>query len=373
MSVDSAFVSSVQSGLEDVRTAAAAAVRALGMHAELAEEAAASPLSPRRALFDKIENADVLVLLLGPTYGQKGESGFSPTEDEFKEAIEQGKDVLVFVQETEMEPEQQAFLTRVRGVWEDGRFYRRFTDESDVGLAVAGALSELRAGSPGENPGAASERALALAVGEERSGMSSGLMVRAALVPLRQGAILDAVALEDPSLENDLSQLLRQTEVIQQALGIETRTSAEGVKLTGSGSTDWIAPEVVVHADGAVTVSAGVHGDGMLGGSVVDPEKLAQALAASGRFAKATWDRIDARGVVTRVAVTAAIPDAQYKGWGDGGNPNQMHPGMSLPSVVVAPDPPEIVPTAQTDSPELVRRLVAALKRVFIDAGAVQH
>ncbi len=339
----------------------------------MAEETPASPRSPRRTLFDRIARSDVVVLLLGSRYGDKGASGLAPTEDEFNEAIRQGKDVLVFVQAVEMEPEQAAFLDRVRGAWEEGRFYRRFTDVSDIGLAVAGALSELRAGSPGENPAAASARALGLAAGERRSGMSSGLTVRVAFAPLRQGTILDPLALEDATIGNDLSQMLRVAGVVPQALGIETSVSAEGVHLIGSESRDWVRPEAFVHADGAITVVAGIHSAGAFAGSLVDPEKLEQALIASGRFAQATWARIDARGSVTRVAVTAAIPDAQYKGWGEGSNPNQMHPGMSLPSTVIAPDPPEIVPSAQISSPELVRRLIAALKRVFLDAGAVQN
>lgn len=372
MPVDSAFISSVQTGLEDVRTAAAAAVKALGMHAEMAEETAASPHSPRRTLFDKIARSDVVVLLLGSRYGDKGASGVAPTEDEFDEAIRQGKDVLVFVQAVEMEPEQAAFLDRVRGVWEDGRFYRRFTDVSDIGLAVAGALSEIRAGSPGEDPAAASARALELAVGAPQSSMSSGLTVRVAFAPLRPGTVLDPLALEDSSLGNDLSQALREAGVVPQALGIEASTSAEGVHLLGSEARDWVRPEAFAHADGAITVVSAIHSTGTFAGSLVDPERLEQALIASGIFAQAAWRRIDTRGSVTRVAVTTAIPDAQYKGWGESSNPNQMHPGMSLPSTVIAPDPPEIIPSAQVSSPELVRRLSAALKRVFLDAGAVQ-
>ena len=342
------------------------------MHAEMAEETAASPHSPKRTLFDRIARSDVVVLLLGSRYGDKGASGLAPTEDEFNEAIKQGKDVLVFVQDADMEPEQVAFLDRVRGVWEEGRFYRRFTDVSDIGLAVAGALSEFRAGLPGEDPAAVSGRALELAAGKPRNAMSSGLAVRVAFAPLRQGTILDPLALEDPSLADDLSQALREAGVVPQALGIEASISAEGIHLLGSESREWVRPEAFIHADGAIEVASSIHSMGTFTGSLVDPGRLEQALVASGLFAQAVWARVDTRGSVTRVAVTAAIPDAQYKGWGEGSNPNQMHPGMSLPATVIAPDPPEMVPSAQVSSPELVRRVVAALKRIFLDAGAVQ-
>jgi hypothetical protein len=42
---------------------------------------------------------------------------------------------------------------------------------------------------------------------------------------------------------------------------------------------------------------------------------------------------------------------------------------MSLPQTVIAPDPPEIIPSAQADSPELVRRLLVALQARLHEAG----
>jgi hypothetical protein len=78
----------------------------------------------------------VLVLLVGPRYGARQESGVSATEEEFDEARRRGKPILVLREEGELEPEQQEFLDRATGGWEGGALYGTFRDASDVGLAV---------------------------------------------------------------------------------------------------------------------------------------------------------------------------------------------------------------------------------------------
>ena len=68
--------------------------------------------------------------------------------------------------------------------------------------------------------------------------------------------------------------------------------------------------------------------------------------------------------------MTAAIPDAQYKGFGtiSGGS---MSTGHGVEPTVVAPLPAEIVPRGQVASSDLVKKVVASIRRVFLDAGAV--
>ncbi|PZS35561.1 MAG: hypothetical protein DLM61_01710 [Pseudonocardiales bacterium] len=86
------FISSIQRDFGEVREAARKAVESLGMHPVMAEATGASPESPRRALLDEVRDADIFLLLLGPRYGAPGESGRSPTEDEYTEGgtAEQG-------------------------------------------------------------------------------------------------------------------------------------------------------------------------------------------------------------------------------------------------------------------------------------------
>ena len=75
---------------------------------------AASEEGSRRALLDRVASCDAVVLLLGRDYGEAGERGVSPTEEEFDEARERGIPILALVQDTAREPAQDEFLRRVR-------------------------------------------------------------------------------------------------------------------------------------------------------------------------------------------------------------------------------------------------------------------
>jgi Domain of unknown function (DUF4062) len=368
MAVDAVFISSVMGGFEGVREAAATAVAASGMHPVRSEELSAAPASSQRALLDQVAAAECYLLLLGARYGETDAGATSPTEDEYNEAARLGKPILVLVQEIELEPRQSEFLERIRGNWGEGAFYGRFTDAGDVGAKVADALARQRAGITEDGP-AAQERALALATADDRPGWGEPASVRIAFAPLRQTTLLDAMALDDGGLADDLIAALRGGGAIPQSVGISAAVSAGGVKL-GPGPQQR-GPEARVDADGGISISASVAAEGMLGGMQIDPIRLGFFLIEAGRSAQLIWDRIDTRSEVGRVAVTVAILDAQHLAYGVSSGSVSM--GGSVPQIVVAPNPPTLVPRAQLDQEALSRQLQASIKRVFADAGRVQE
>src|SRR2546423_4923474 len=91
------FISSVISGFEAYREAAAHAARILGHEVVRAEDFGASPDSPQRACLAAVRAADTVLLLLGARYGDPQPSGLSPTHEEYREAREI-RSVLAFVQ-----------------------------------------------------------------------------------------------------------------------------------------------------------------------------------------------------------------------------------------------------------------------------------
>ena len=93
------FISSIQSGFEDVRAGARAGVENFGHRAVMAEMTGAAAASPQRALLDRVAAADIFLLLVGPRYGARQASGLSATEEEFEEARRQGKPILVLRQD----------------------------------------------------------------------------------------------------------------------------------------------------------------------------------------------------------------------------------------------------------------------------------
>jgi Domain of unknown function (DUF4062) len=366
------FISSIQSGFEDVRAAARAGVESFGWRAMMAETIGAAPASPQRALLDCVADSDALLLLVGPRYGARQESGLSATEDEFDEARRRGKPILVLRQEGELELEQQEFLERATGGWEGGALYGTFRDASDVGLAVVRGLTNIRdRGDRATLEPAAQDRVAAFAADARHQ---DGSIVRVVLVPLIDQLLLQAAALEDRNLPEELAAAARAARLVQQSEGIATNVSAAGVQL--HVGEQYAGRALTVGANGEIVVEASVGGDDRNFGSMrVLPERLEEAIRGAAAFAESAWKRIDRRGEVQEVAVMLAIPEAQHKSWGRGrgGNTISMGGMFSLPETAIAPEPARVLRRADLGREETTRGLVAEMRRLFVDAGAVDE
>lgn len=364
--VQSVFVSSVQRDYGAIRAAVRHAIEILHMRALMAELVGARPESPQRALLDLVAEADVLLLIIGARYS-------NPTEDEFNEANRLGRPILVLKQNVELEPEQEAFVERVAGGWVGGRHWATFDDENDVVTVAVEALSALTAGQRrAELAPAAQERAGTLATGERRHGFSGHRSsARVALVPLVATPLLDALAL-DEALGETVADLARGARLVPHSVGIAAKVSREGVSLERAGS-GYVgeAGFITVGADGAIVCEVDVGGDGQLAGTRVDSELLARGIQNVGTFALGVWKRIDQREEVQQVAVAIAILDAQHKVFDLPPDARSYSMAMNMPATVVVPEPPVLVRRAEVGGEQLATRLVAEVRRVFADAGAI--
>lgn len=373
------FISSIQRGFSDVREAARKAVESLGMHAIMAETTGASAESPRRALLDQVREADIFLLLLGPHYGEPGESGRSPTEDEYDEAVRLGKPILVLKQNVELDPEQEAFLNRTRGSWDQGKLGGSFDDAVDAGLEIVKALrgQEARAAATVAPSlvADAQERAVALAEGEERANTtSSGAKARFVAVPLVANPLLDALALEDAGLVEDVQSAARASGLVSNAMGLSATVSSAGIRFEGSEENAWETLQFLVGSDGAIVAEGGVGGDdGYFSGSVVIAGRLAQLVERAQRFALTVWERIDPGHDVREAALVLAVPEANHKVYAEVPVGGSMSVPMGLPYVVVAPRPPRLVKREDLGADGTTRTLTAELKRRFADQGAVHN
>jgi hypothetical protein len=133
---------------------------------------------------------------------------------------------------------------------------------------------------------------------------------------------------------------------------------------------DGIEALVDVAVDGAVLAQSSVRGTGgHFAGSIVEP-RLRRFIQGAGSFALAVWERIDQRQEIRRAALQVAIPGAEYMGFGH--TPvSSMSLGGRVPAVVQVPIPPQVFTRGELATPELARRLVAGVRRVFADAGRV--
>ncbi len=373
------FISSIQRNFGAVREAARKAVESLGMHTLIAETTGASAESPRRALLDQVRDADIFLLLLGSHCGEPGETGRSPTEDEYHEAVRRRKPTLVLKQNVEMDPEQEAFLARTRGSWDAGKLSGSFDDAAGAGLEVVKALRgyEARLAATAD-PGLAAraqERGQVLAEGDDRPNtIGSGSKARFVAAPLVADALLDALALEDAGLVEEIQTAARASRLVSNAMGLSAQVNSEGIRFEGKEENAWETLRFLVGADGAIVAEGCVGGsDGHFASSVVVAERLAELVERGQSFALAVWERIDSGHDVREAALALGVPDASHKIYAEASVGESMSVPMGLPHVVVAPEPPRLGKREDLGTDAITRTLIAELKRRFADEGAVHR
>lgn len=136
-----AFLSSVITGFEPFREAAAQAIQSLGHQVVRAEDFGAAPLSPQQACLAGVRDSDLVVLVLGERYGYRQVSGLSATHEEYDEA-RQRRPLLVFVQQNRArDADQEAFIRTVEA-WSGGSFTARFGTPDELRTAITRALHQ---------------------------------------------------------------------------------------------------------------------------------------------------------------------------------------------------------------------------------------
>jgi nucleoside 2-deoxyribosyltransferase len=136
------FVSSVVRGFETYRAAAKKAVTLLGHQPVMSEEFAARPYSSQDACMTEVDQADVVVIVLGADFGFTTSSGESVTQQEFRRAVAGRKPVLAFLQEVSAEAHQDAFRREVSD-YVDGLFRVTFSSERELSDGIVRGLNQL--------------------------------------------------------------------------------------------------------------------------------------------------------------------------------------------------------------------------------------
>ncbi|MBK3481053.1 DUF4062 domain-containing protein [Pseudomonas sp. PS01302] len=136
------FISSVVSGFEHYRAAARKAVSLLGHSPLMCEDFGARPYSSQHACMTEVDQADVVVLVLGANFGYKTETGESVTQQEFRRAKAAGKPILAFLENVPMEEWQQEFSREVSD-YSNGLFRAIFSDQHELSDGIVRALNQL--------------------------------------------------------------------------------------------------------------------------------------------------------------------------------------------------------------------------------------
>ena len=308
------FVSSVMNGFEEYREATFAAIRSLDHEIIRAEDFPASNIPSRVACMQGVREADLVVLILGERYGwSETQSGISPTHEEFREAVGEGK-VIPFVQAgVTREEAQQRFVDEVEDY--DTGMHRgqtfRSSEELRTEVTRAIARHQLSAATTPVDVGALVEKARDVIPVEERGIVRmTGPLLHLAVVGGPVQTILRPSEIEDQSLVDgivaDLSSAdgyfsyRRRTEprldhgalVIEQENGAALRIDEAGAMLLSvpiEEATGHLKPLIEEH--------------------------VGQAIDNGLTFADRLLEKFDRTQRLTRIVIAADIGTSGVFGW----------------------------------------------------------
>jgi hypothetical protein len=310
------FISSLIANMGPMRRAARDAVEALGYQPVMAEDFGARPSSPQIACLNGLRQADIVVLILGESYGTLQQpSGLSATHEEYREAKDR-KPVLAFVQTgISPEPDQAVFISEVQS-WEGGLFRGGFTTPEDLRPAITRALHEWQlANAVGPlDPSDLLKRALALVPSAHRNSFAGTASLSIAVAGGPTQSVIRPAQIEDPVLaEALLKEALfgkhrifdpgkgSSTAVVGHALVLEQERHATALSLDEQGS---------MLIELAVERSSYPHGL-----PVLIEEDIRHRIAAGLGFAGELLERIDPTQRLTHVAIAAKIHGAGFLAW----------------------------------------------------------
>lgn len=318
------FISSLIVGFGPQRQAAKAAVTTLRHDPIMAEDFGAQPNSPQGACLRELRQSDLVVLVLGESYGavQAG-SGLSATHEEYREARGR-KPVVAFVQQgVSPDPRQAEFITEVQG-WEGGLFRGGFETPVDLQSGIIRALHDYTVANVvgGVDQDELGRRAVALLPPDGRNTVAAAALDLAISAGPTQ-RILRPVEIESDDLAAALLQsaLFGPDQILDRTLGSGTALVGGALVLQQERGAS-----VRLDEQGSLLIrlpldEAGGQRGGlnmamqMMSGSVILEEVVQQRLGAMLGYAGDAIERIDPSQRVTEVAIAARISGAEHRAW----------------------------------------------------------
>jgi hypothetical protein len=307
------IISSVIAGYEDRRDAVAAAARSLGHEVIRAEDFGASPDTPQQACLGGVRQADVVVLLVGTRYGAVQPSGYSATEEEYREARE-SKPVLVFVEQSVDLEERQAVLLAEIQIWAGGHMTENFADPEGLREAVTRQLHHLELSQQVGNadPEEIQARAMKLVPDPERHRHKDALVLAVAGGP-RQSILRPAV-IESTAL---FEELLRGAQFGQYRV-FDTRQGTQRVVRDDALTLEQPDASVYLNEEGSVRVmlpARDSQGDRLASLPAIIHEDIEERLVHAIGYVDCVLRHVDPTNRLTRVAIAAAVLGGDHFGW----------------------------------------------------------
>lgn len=195
------FISSVMTGFEAYRAAAAQGVHDAGAKPVMVEDFPSLNVSPRNACLEAIDSCDAVVVVIGVRAGFSTPSGRYVVEEEWLHARKRSKPLFVFVQQGSLEPEAQRIASEI-SEYVHGQFRRTFSSpeglRSEVRSSVNGSV--IKGGIPVDT-----SKLQAVLVQKLQGGYEAH--VRLAIQPVRAAELVDPLELDSRAFQDALLQL----------------------------------------------------------------------------------------------------------------------------------------------------------------------
>lgn len=331
------FISSVITGFEAFRDAAAASIKALGYEVIRAEDFPASTKSPQVACLAGVREADLVLLVMGERYGYPQPSGRSATHEEYLEAKGR-KPLLVFVHEgVTMEPEQRALRREVEA-WQGGSLWKAFVTPDDLRVRVTEAVHKHAVGLARRplDEAELARRAEELLPRADRG--QASLVLVTVWGPKQQ--VLRPKQLDDASFSKALHREARFGEYAVLDELAEAQVAVKGDTLVISQRDRSFRLDEL----GSMVVAQPALGGGDHGLRWLVEEDLADRVERSLRFVARVLGTVDATERLTHAAVACALVGAGHAGWKTREEyqrqPNSGTIGMAENRIVAALRPP---------------------------------
>ena len=326
------FISSLISGFEPFREATRSAIANLRHEAVMAEEFGAQPNSPQIACLKGVRSADLILLILGESYGSvQGTSGVSPTHEEFLEARDT-KPVLAFVQEGVTRDARQAeFVSEVQG-WQQGYFRGGFKSPEALKDLVTRAIHDyqLAHATAPLDIDALKQSAIGLLPQQRKGNSGQSPMLTLAVAGGPPQRILRPAELEEQKLVNTLHQraLFSEPRLFDSTKGMESGIEGSALVLEQDrGAGIWLDEQGALVLRLPLGEPTKRKRSGFSGFALIQ-ETVVEKLTAGIAYADWVLEQIDPTQRLTHVALAARIEASDHM---DGEHRPRMTPAR-IPS-----------------------------------------
>jgi Domain of unknown function (DUF4062) len=347
------------------RNAAARAMERAGCEVVRAEDHPAKMVAPHIACLDMVASCDGSVTILGPGYGNVTETGYSATEDEYREAVRLRKRVYLFVEKTDVafEPRQDEFVRSVTGYVGDN-WRKTFSSPEQLEALVQQALKEDRDLGAGLNTGAGhdAQDRVAAALQQRPNSIVGIIWLQIVCSPLRDEEVVRPTEFSKPEFQNAIMQLAH-TGMMPLFSYTEGKTPLprssrlqiiQNQGYAGRGRADLVVLDI--YPNGMLSITLNVtalverdrEGLGSFGMYYLDPDdvraRLGQAWGFMGRF----WQHVDEFRRYNGLLYNVALHDIGHSRWGKAptGRTSFSFPMRDAPNPLVAFERPRRITRA---------------------------